>query len=87
MRFIPFGDKLGHFVIFGVLALILVFAFSGRHAMYLGAGLASAIVIIEEGLQLFAATRSFSMLDLSASLLGVVVFAVVANTLKKRRIE
>lgn len=85
LNYIPFGDKLGHFFIFGLLSLVLIVAIPNRRAIPIGIALATLIVLIEEGLQLFSSTRSFSVYDLAASLAGVLVFALGTYFAKSRR--
>lgn len=79
LKYIPYGDKVGHFFLFGVLALTFVSAMPGSRSPLYGALLAAIIVVTEEVIQVYAPTRSFSLLDMAASLSGVVVFAVVGH--------
>jgi polysaccharide biosynthesis protein VpsQ len=69
----PNGDKLGHFLLMGTLALILTLALPKRFRLtgliILAAGLA-----IEEFSQRFFQHRTSSWLDLASSLAGIVVF-------------
>jgi len=84
LRYVPFGDKFGHFFIFGLLSLALVSAIRNQRATSIGIALATLIVIVEEGLQIFSSTRSFSISDLAASLTGVFVFALGAHFARNR---
>jgi len=71
---IPGADKLGHFLLFGCgTAAVLLALPESQPARLLGAGAVAALVLLEELLQLGAASRAFSLLDLSASLAGVAV--------------
>jgi VanZ family protein len=80
---IPFGDKVGHFFMYGLLAFVMNFALKFRS---FGKSLISqhgAVVILmlssaEEFNQIFVATRTFSFLDLAANLCGVLVFTWLA---------
>lgn len=67
---IPFGDKAGHFGLFGLLTLVLVWSNLGGNPA-LGVLIAVLLVVLEESAQLFIETRTFSMADFSASILGV----------------
>ncbi|MBI5964139.1 MAG: VanZ family protein [Chloroflexi bacterium] len=85
----PNGDKLGHFILFGLLDFFLTRAFLSslpsrpRGWVTLSTGLTLAFFItLEELSQKFIAARTFSFLDLFASFLGVVVGGWVAWRLK-----
>lgn len=73
----PGGDKLGHFLIAGLLSLTLNLAIPerlvrfGRYSVYLGSLLVFITLAAEEFTQLFIQTRTFSWLDLSSDLLGI----------------
>ncbi len=87
---IPYGDKAGHFILYGILTLLLDLAFirarpeSSRRWIVLRIALILALLIgIEEYSQQFFANRTFSLLDLLFSYLGVAFFSRVA--IKKSR--
>jgi len=86
---IPYGDKLGHFCLFGLLTLALNFSckLKSLHLMsikvYLGSIVVFAFVIIEETSQFFIATRTVDMLDLLADFIGIVFFNVVTKYLQR----
>ena len=72
----PGGDKAGHFILYGILTFLMVLAFPRRqHWGWIS--LASATIILavlitlEEFSQSFFPSRTFSMLDLSFSFLGI----------------
>jgi VanZ family protein len=74
----PYGDKVGHFILFGLLNFILTRAFLSsqvnprRKLVTVSTGLILALFIaLEEGSQQFFATRTFDLLDLTASYVGV----------------
>jgi VanZ family protein len=76
---IPFGDKVGHFLLFGMFSLAIngVTCFKrvkvfGR-SVFLGVLITLLFVTIEEFSQLFIAQRTFSLLDLLANILGIVL--------------
>ncbi len=87
---IPGGDKLGHFILFGLLAFLvnLVMQASvfrcGRLTLLKGSPLVMGIVIAEEVSQLFFVFRSFELLDLAADLLGIWIFGQLAALYLKR---
>jgi len=87
---IPYGDKAGHFLLYGVLTLLLDLALF-RSRPHLRPGLIAlqvALVLVllirlEEYSQQFFAKRSFDPVDLFFSYLGVAFFSWVA--LRKKR--
>ncbi|HMR99723.1 MAG TPA: VanZ family protein [Anaerolineales bacterium] len=87
---IPYGDKVGHFLLFGILTLLLnlTFLHSLPHRdpklVALSVGLTLALVIgAEEYSQQFFNSRTFSLLDLAFSYLGVILFSWVALRIKR----
>jgi VanZ family protein len=82
---IPNGDKAGHFILYGILTLLLdltlIRALPSRNPklVALSCGLILALLIgLEEYSQQFFHSRTFSLLDLAFSYLGVIVFSWVA---------
>ena len=82
----PNGDKVGHFVLYGLLNFFITRAFlsslPSRRGSWvtLSVGLILALfVALEELSQMFFSARTFSLLDLTASLLGIIVGGWVAN--------
>lgn len=73
----PNGDRLGHFVLYGVLAYLLTLAFPFRRYQVggwmvpLGVLLALGLSTLEEASQLFIATRTPDLVDLAAGYLGI----------------
>ncbi len=88
----PYGDKVGHFVLMGLLTLAFNLAFSyrrialGSRRLLLGSVLAFIVVTIEELTQAFFQTRSASPLDLSASYLGIFSASLFIGLVQKRSI-
>jgi VanZ family protein len=82
---LPFGDKIGHFVLYGILTLLLDLTLFRalptrrpiRIAFFVGLTLAF-LIGLEEYSQQFFANRTFSLADLAASYLGVIFFSWVA---------
>ena len=86
----PNGDKLGHFILFGLLDFFLTRAFlpslPGRSPklVALSIGLTLALLIaLEEWSQKLFSTRTFDLIDLSASYLGLIVGGWVAYKIKR----
>ena len=76
----PYGDKVGHVVLFGSLNYFITRAFlssshvQNRKKPALAVGLVLALIIAaEEWSQQYFSARTFDLLDLSASYLGLVV--------------
>ena len=86
---IPYGDKLGHFCLFGLLTLATNFAFRLKSfkvyslEIFLGTALVSTFVIIEECSQYFIPNRTFDLIDLSADFIGILLFNAVTKYLRK----
>jgi polysaccharide biosynthesis protein VpsQ len=88
----PNGDKVGHFILFGLLDFFLTRAFFSsfpskpRGWVALSVGLILALgIALEEFSQKFFATRTFDLLDLLASYAGIVIFAFLALSWKSPR--
>jgi VanZ family protein len=88
----PNGDKVGHFVLFGLLDFFPTLAFarslenSARRRVALTTGLILTVFIaVEEFSQGFFATRTFDLGDLLASCLGVALGGVLALRIRHRQ--
>lgn len=87
---IPYGDKIGHFVLFGVLAFLVNFTFGMRNFYFGRFGyLVSSLIVmigitIEEFTQIFMRGRTFSWLDLFCGYAGIVVFGELARVVYRR---
>ena len=86
----PYGDKVGHFVLFGMLAFLLDLTFfqalphADRKRVTVIIGLILALLIgLEEFSQKFIPLRTFSLFDLSASYMGVIFFSWVSLKIKR----
>jgi hypothetical protein len=94
----PFGDKVGHFFLFGLFSLVVnlsVFEFrkasaaeTGRRLNYersavITSSIIAALVGLEEFSQLWFPSRTSSLFDLLASYFGIVFFTWLALKIKK----
>ncbi len=94
----PFGDKVGHFLLFGLFSLVVnLSVFEARSVPSTGmqvkqdhrrsAVITSLIIAVFVGLEEFSQSwfpsRTFSLFDLSASYLGIAFFTWLALRLKK----
>ena len=86
---IPYGDKVGHFCLFGLLTLATNLAFKFKYfivysaKIFLGTLLVFSFVIIEECSQYFIPNRTFDFMDLSANFIGIIFFNVVTVYISK----
>lgn len=77
MYVFPFGDKVGHFVIYAIFAYLLTWAMPfrrlklGLFSLPLGIVIAVAFATLEEASQLFVARRTPDLLDLLMGYLGI----------------
>jgi hypothetical protein len=73
----PYGDKVGHLLLMGALSFLVNVSISCRYIrlgsinLLLGSLLISVIATIEEITQLLSISRSFSLVDLGFSYLGI----------------
>ncbi len=77
---VPFGDKIGHFVLIGTLALVVNLALGSPtfHSwrvlgvpILLGTVVVTPLVVAEEFSQLFVASRTFDWIDLICDFIGI----------------
>ena len=87
----PYGDKAGHFILFGILSFLIVLAVlrSRRHPDPIRATVVVTLVLtlfitVEEISQIFFPNRTFSLLDLSFSLAGTFLGAWLAWKLAQK---
>jgi len=87
-----YGDKAGHFVLFGLLSLTVNLAVfearpsQDRKSLAIKACLVLAVLMaLEEFSQIWIPARSFDLLDLTAGYLGVALGAWLAILLEKRK--
>jgi polysaccharide biosynthesis protein VpsQ len=85
----PYGDKAGHFILYGILTLFLDLALfrarpdQNRRRLALQCGLVLALLIgLEEFSQQYFSSRTFDLVDLTFSYLGVIFFSWVALQIK-----
>jgi VanZ family protein len=87
---IPYGDKIGHFVLYGILTLLLDLTFiralpaRSPKLLVVSIGLILAVLIgAEEFSQQYFPNRTFDLADLTFSYLGVSFFSWLALSIKK----
>ena len=86
----PYGDKVGHFILYGILTLLidltLLRSLPNQSRKRVAVMIGSVLVLLiglEELSQQYFSSRTFSLSDLAASYLGVVFFSWVAIREKK----
>ena len=78
---VPYGDKMGHFLLYGALTLILNLTLNlrqvkiGSHEFLRGSVIILIVTFIDEFTQILNESRSFEWLDMSSNLLGIVLFS------------
>ena len=82
---IPYGDKIGHFVLYGILTLLIDLAFfrsrpdlSWNLVVFRVAFVLALLIGLEEYSQKFIPSRTFSLVDLAFGYVGVLFFSWVA---------
>lgn len=93
VRALPFGDKLGHFGLFGMLTLLMNFAFKLKTIkiaslpIYLGAILVFSFAILEELSQFFVDSRTLDITDVLADVAGIVFFCGLTYLINKWHVK
>ena len=74
---IPFGDKVGHMMLFGILSFLVNLLLRGAELrvfawrMLKGSAVILPIVTLEECSQVFFRSRTFDLIDLTADIVGI----------------
>ncbi len=83
-REIPNGDKIGHFLIYGIMAFLLNFSLrfsklsAGGIRLYLGSLVVLAYAIGEEFTQLAFESRTFDYADMYSDFFGIIFFSFLS---------
>lgn len=91
IRNLPYGDKIGHFLLMGFFSFLLNLALSARSVKLwkfqylLGSLIVLAVVTIEEFSQIFVRGRTFDWGDLAADFCGIFIFGEIARFLCNRK--
>ena len=88
---IPYGDKAGHFILYGILTLLLDLTLMrslpnrSPKRVVVSIGLILALLIgLEEFSQQYFPSRTFDLVDLTFSYLGVIFFSWLALKIRSR---
>jgi VanZ family protein len=93
ISYIPYGDKIGHFMLYGVLTLLANLAFAFKLfklavcKVYIGSTLVLIFALIEELSQHYFSTRTLDFYDLVADSLGVAMFSGISYLIYRRTLE
>ena len=93
IRRLPYGDKMGHFLLMGVFSLLVNLALRTRTFrlwrvnVLVGTLIVLAIVFLEEFSQIFVRGRSFDYRDLIADFAGIVLFGELARLICRKFIK
>jgi polysaccharide biosynthesis protein VpsQ len=88
---VPYGDKLGHFLLMGGFSFLLNLVLNARtfriwkFSYLLGSLIVLVIVTIEELSQMFVAGRTFDWSDLVFDFLGIFIFGELARYICRRK--
>jgi len=88
---IPYGDKLGHFLLMGGFAFLLNLVLDARTfslwkiRYLLGSVIVLVVVTIEEISQIFVSGRTFDWSDLVFDFLGIIIFGELARFIFRRK--
>jgi VanZ family protein len=90
IRRMPYGDKIGHFLLMGFFSFMLNLALKAktfrvwRINFLLGTLIVLVVVFIEECSQIFIRGRSFDYRDLIADFAGIVIFGELARLICRK---
>jgi VanZ family protein len=90
VMYVPFGDKIGHFLLAGIFSFLLNMVLGarkvslGRIRYLTGSLIVLMIVTIEEISQIFVGGRTFDWSDLFFDYLGVYLFGEIARVICRR---
>ena len=88
---IPYFDKVGHFFIMGLISLCAVaglarrLPFSPWRASFIVMGCVFLLSTIDEISQAFIPSRTFSLADLFASILGIICLGVIGHQISQQK--
>lgn len=93
VRDLPYGDKLGHLILMGILSFLLNMALSCRRVrvwkveLLKGSLIVALVVTLEEFSQIFVKYRTFDMGDLFMDYVGIFFFGMFAYLLTRRKMS
>lgn len=91
LRMLPYGDKIGHFLLMGFFSFLLNLALNARTVSawkfnyLLGSLIVLVVVTLEEFSQIYVRGRTFDLTDLVADFLGIFLFGELARFICRRK--
>lgn len=86
----PYGDKLGHFSLFGLLTLAINYGFNFKKifnpSVLLGTLVVFLFAIVEELSQYYIPTRTLDITDFIADILGISLFDWLSKKIRKHKL-
>ncbi len=85
----PNGDRVGHFILYGILTFLVNVTFPrqvriARMDIFYGSMVIAALATLEEFSQLFLPHRTFDLIDLTFTLLGIACADWLVRLLRKQ---
>lgn len=97
VEYLPFKDKMGHFLLIGTLAFFTNILFDLKRVSFLnkkillGSLIITVFITIEEFSQIFLSNRNFDLIDLVCNYAGILVFGflsvILGNYLNKNNVN
>ena len=93
IRNVPFGDKIGHFLLMGMFSFLLNLALKAKIVQLwffrylLGSLIVVGLVTLEEFSQIFVRRRTFDLTDLVADYAGIFIFGEIARSICRKTIK
>lgn len=90
INLIPFGDKVGHVMLYGLLSVLTIISFKYKSLVFksvelpMGALTVFSFATIEEISQLFFVSRNFDVVDMFANTLGIYLSVWVTMRYKNK---
>lgn len=93
IRQFKYGDKAGHFLLYGMLAFLVNLAFNNRRLAImsfrplLGAVLVGTFAILEEFTQIALSSRTFEWWDMACDVAGISLFSYLALRFEELKVN
>ena len=84
---IPYGDKIGHIVLYGLMAFLLNYGLDGKKwfKFHIGSLVVLIFSVAEEMSQAYFPSRSFDYADILASIIGIILFTFLFNFIRREK--
>jgi polysaccharide biosynthesis protein VpsQ len=93
IRYIPYGDKIGHFCLMGMFSLLVNLVLKAKtirlwkFSYLLGSLIVAGVVLVEEFSQKYVGGRTFDLVDLLFDFAGIIVFGEIARLMCRKRVR